>query len=193
MPNKGVDMLTHTRILRLNKAGLPLQWLSREEAATVLVKGLVVWSLGESAVTIRGGINRFGLRSILAIPTIIATDGDIKHTDHHVPAVCNRLLFRRDCNLCMYCGDKFPVELLTRDHIQPRSRGGSESWTNLVTACRRCNQRKGNSTPEEANMPLIAVPFKPNKMEYLALANRNILADQMSFLRSGFSKHMRWN
>ncbi len=186
-------MLTQTRILRLNKAGLPLQWLSREEAATLLVKGLIVWSLGESAVTIRGGINRLGLRSELHIPTIIATDGDIKHNDHHVPAVCNRLLFRRDCNLCMYCGDKFPVEMLTRDHILPHSRGGSENWTNLVTACRRCNQRKGNCTPEEANMPLLAVPFKPNKMEYLALANRNILADQMSFLRSGFSKNMRWN
>src|SRR5690606_11286532 len=88
-------LVQHTRILRLNKAGLPLQWLSREEAATLLVKGLVVWSLGENAVTIRGGTNRLGLRSELAIPAIIATDGDIKHNDHHVPAVCNRLLFRR--------------------------------------------------------------------------------------------------
>lgn len=186
-------MLAQTRILRLNKAGLPLQWLSREEAATLLVKGLVVWSLGDGTVTIRGGINRLGQRSELAIPTIIATEGHIQQLDHHVPAVCNRLLFRRDCHLCMYCGERFPVEMLTRDHIQPRSRGGSEFWTNLVTACRRCNQRKGNCTPEEASMPLLAVPFKPNRMEYLALANRNILADQMSFLRSGFSKHMRLN
>lgn len=186
-------MLMHPRILRLNKAGVPLQWLNREEAATLIVKDLVLWSLGDSAIVIRGGINRHGERSRLSIPTIIATFGDVHYNDHHVPSVCNRLLFRRDRNICMYCGEQFSVEKLTRDHIQPRSRGGQESWTNLVAACRRCNQRKGNRTPEEANMPLLAVPFKPNKMEYLALANRNILADQMSFLSSGFSKHMRLN
>ena len=66
-------MQMNTRILRLNKAGVPLQWLDREDAATLLVKGLVVWSLGDSSVTIRGGINCHGLRSILNIPTIIAT------------------------------------------------------------------------------------------------------------------------
>lgn len=179
------------RILRLNKAGLPLEWLTREEAATLLVKGLVLWSLGDADIRIRGGINRYGVRSELILPPIIATDGDIRHSDQHVPAVSNRLLFRRDCYLCMYCGDRCSPEQLTRDHILPRSRGGSEKWTNLVTACRRCNQRKGNQTPEEANMPLLAVPFKPNKMEYLALANHHILADQMSFLKTGFSRHMR--
>lgn len=184
-------MQMNTRILRLNKAGVPLQWLNREDAATLLVKGLVVWSLGDSTLTIRGGINRQGLRSVLNIPTIIATHGDVHYNDHHVPSVCNRLLFRRDSNTCMYCGEQCSQERLTRDHIIPRSRGGGESWTNLVAACRRCNQRKSNKTPEEAGMPLLAVPFKPNKMEYLALANRNILSDQMSFLSSGFSKHMR--
>ncbi len=183
-------MLTGTRVLRLNKAGVPLQWLSREEAATLVVKGQVLWSLGETNLTIRGGFNNRGLRSILNIPTIIATEGDVFHHDHHVPMVCNRLLFRRDRNICLYCGEQFSTDRLTRDHVQPRSRGGKEKWTNLVSACRRCNQRKGNRTPEEAKMPLLAVPFKPNKMEYLALANRNILADQMEFLRSGFSKHM---
>ena len=186
-------MLTHTRILRLNKAGVPLQWLSREEAATLVVKGQVLWSLGETHITIRGGVNCQGLRSTLDIPTIIATDGDVHYNDHHVPAVCNRLLFRRDRNICLYCGEQFSVEKLTRDHIVPRSRGGKESWTNQVAACRRCNQRKGNRTPEESSMPLLAIPFKPNKMEYLALANRNILAEQMEILSSGFSKHMRVN
>ncbi len=186
-------MLMYSRILRLNKAGVPLQWLNREEAATLIVKGQVLWSLGDAHFTIRGGFNRQGLRSILNIPTIIATDGDVHYNDHHVPAVCNRLLFRRDQNICLYCGEQFNVERLTRDHIIPRSRGGKECWTNLVAACRRCNQRKDNRTPEEAHMPLLAVPFKPNKMEYLALANRNILADQMEFLSSGFSKNMRLN
>ena len=183
---------THTRILRLNKAGVPLTWLTREEAVTLMVKDQVVWSLGERTVKIRGGYSSLGTQTVIDIPTIIATDGSSSHQNvHQVPTVSNRMLFRRDCNVCMYCGETFAYESLTRDHVIPRSRHGAESWTNLVTACRRCNQRKGNRTPEEAHMPLLAVPFKPNKMEYLALANHNILADQMEFLKAGFSKNMR--
>ncbi|MCG8673418.1 MAG: HNH endonuclease [Pseudomonadales bacterium] len=183
---------THTRILRLNKAGVPLTWLTREEAVTLMVKDQVVWSLGERTVRIRGGYSSLGTQTVIDIPTIIATDGSSSHQNfHQVPTVSNRMLFRRDCNICMYCGETFSYEDLTRDHVIPRSRDGGESWTNLVTSCRRCNQRKGNRTPEEAHMPLLAVPFKPNKMEYLALANHNILADQMEFLKAGFSKNMR--
>lgn len=185
-------MEAHSRILRLNKAGVPLTWLSREEAVTLMVKGQVVWSMGEKTIPIRGGFSATGLQTVIDIPTIIATDGTSFHQSiQQVPTVSNRLLFRRDRNLCLYCGETFAYEALTRDHVIPRSRDGSEKWTNLVTACRRCNQRKGNRTPEEANMPLLAVPFKPNKMEYLALANHNILADQMEFLKTGFSKNMR--
>lgn len=184
-------MEQQTRILRLNKSGIPLNWLTREEAVTLLVKEQVVWSIGDDALLMHGGFSATGEQTVISIPSIIATHGHPKHCANKVPAVCNRLLFRRDANICLYCGEHFPFEQLTRDHIQPRSRGGKERWTNLVTACRRCNQRKGNQTPEEACMPLLAVPFQPNKMEYLALANRNILADQMEFLRSGFSKNMR--
>ena len=67
------------------------------------------------------------------------------------------------------------------------SRGGRDRWSNVVTACRSCNTRKGNRTPEEARMPLLAVPYVPNWAEYLALSNRKILADQMEFLKSQFS------
>mgnify|MGYP000863786106 FL=1 len=184
-------MNLNLRVLRLSKAGIPLDWLSQEDAAVLLVKGQVIWTLGDSIATLRGGHNHAGRQSLLAIPSIIATEGQFRYDELHVPAVCNRLLFRRDGHMCMYCGHAFSGDGLTRDHIHPRSRGGSEQWTNLVSACRRCNQRKGNRTPEEAGMPLLAIPFKPNKMEYMALANRNILADQMTFLRTGFSEHMR--
>ncbi|MCG8315115.1 MAG: HNH endonuclease [Pseudomonadales bacterium] len=183
---------TYSRILRLNKAGVPLNWLTREEAVTLIVKGQVVWSLGDLTVPIHGGYSSEGTQTVIDIPTIIATDGSSFHQSiQQVPTVSNRMLFRRDRNICLYCGETFSYENLTRDHVIPRSRNGSEKWTNLVTACRRCNQRKGNRTPEEAHMPLLAIPFKPNKMEYLALANHNILADQMEFLKAGFSKNMR--
>lgn len=185
-------MKSHTRILRLNRAGIPMNWLTREEAVTLLVKNQVVWSMGATQVPIYGGFSDSGEQTIIEIPTIIATQGSSAHQNlQQVPTVSNRLLFRRDANICLYCGESFRSDQLTRDHVIPRSRSGSEEWTNLVSSCRRCNQRKGNRTPEEANMPLLAVPFRPNKMEYLALANHNILADQMEFLKAGFSKNMR--
>jgi 5-methylcytosine-specific restriction endonuclease McrA len=52
-------------------------------------------------------------------------------------------LFARDDRRCVYCGEIYPVEALTVDHVQPRSRGGDGSPGNLVTACAPCNTRKG--------------------------------------------------
>ena len=99
----------------------------------------------------------------------------------------NRELFLRDAHICMYCGAHPRDNKLTRDHVIPMSRGGRDRWSNVVTACRSCNTRKGNRSPEEAKMPLLAVPYVPNWAEYLALSNRKILADQMEFLKTQFS------
>lgn len=54
-------------------------------------------------------------------------------------------LFRRDGMRCVYCGNVFPAEQLTLDHVEPRVRGGDNSDGNLVTACRGCNTRKGGA------------------------------------------------
>jgi hypothetical protein len=73
----------------------------------------------------------------------------------------------------------------------PASRGGESVWENCVTACERCNHRKADRTPEEANMKLLAVPYTPNLAEYLILSNRRILADQMEFLQHFAAKKQR--
>ncbi len=184
--------MRHAKILRLNKAGTPIDWITREEAATLIVKGQVVWALGEHTFEIRGGYNRLGQQSVLMLPSILASDGSVKLSDF-VPPLVNSYLFRRDQYLCMYCGGEFNADNLSRDHIRPMSRRGTDSWTNVVTACKRCNHRKANRTPEEAGMQLIAVPFVPNRYEFFYLANKNILADQMDFLKSQFSENGRWS
>jgi len=78
----------------------------------------------------------------------------------------------RDQNQCQYCGNKFCIENLTIDHIIPRSKGGKNTWKNLVAACKKCNQKKGDKTPEQANMVLIRVPYKP-KTNILRNINKN--------------------
>lgn len=74
-------------------------------------------------------------------------------------------IYARDKFQCQYCGQRFDTEDLTFDHVLPRCRGGKTTWENIVTACGGsdgCNARKGNLTPQEAGMPLLAKPRKPN-------------------------------
>jgi hypothetical protein len=185
-------MSVSAKILRLNKAGHPVSWLTREETATLIVKEQVIWSMGDTVMEIRGGINRSGMRSILRLPSIIACDGKV-HLDHFDPPLENKFLFRRDKNLCLYCGGEFAYHELSRDHVKPLSRGGKDVWTNVVSSCRRCNNRKADRSPEESSMELLAVPFVPNQYEFLYLSNRNVLADQMEFLKVRFSSHISFS
>ncbi|GGZ28314.1 HNH endonuclease [Echinicola pacifica] len=80
-------------------------------------------------------------------------------------------LFRRDNNECQYCGSP---KQLTIDHVVPRSKGGPTTWTNLITACHRCNVQKGDKRPEEVGMLLSRKPFRPSLSYFLAdYAERN--------------------
>lgn len=74
-------------------------------------------------------------------------------------------LLRRDNHQCQYCGThKGP---LTVDHVLPRTRGGDDVWENLVCACVKCNNKKGNRTPDEADMPLMKRPRRPNFLFFM--------------------------
>ena len=69
-----------------------------------------------------------------------------------------RNIMRRDKFSCQYCAKKSD---LTIDHVLPKSRGGKDHWENLVTACEKCNVKKGSKTPQEAQMPLKRKPYRP--------------------------------
>lgn len=73
-------------------------------------------------------------------------------------------VFLRDGFRCQYCGEKGTLDTLTRDHVVPRCRGGQTSWENVVTACRGCNERKDDRTPEQARMPLLSKPQRPKTL-----------------------------
>lgn len=72
--------------------------------------------------------------------------------------VNRKRVIKRDGGKCCYCGKD---KNLTIDHLIPRSRGGTNTWTNLVTSCFRCNSNKGDKTPEEAGMKLLKKPYEP--------------------------------
>ena len=68
----------------------------------------------------------------------------------------------RDKWRCQYCGEKKNTKDLTYDHVIPRSKGGTTCWENILTSCQTCNLKKGNRTPQEANMKLLSKPKKPS-------------------------------
>lgn len=172
-------------VLTLDMHGVPHRWISWQHACYYYAKDQVAWSLGEFAFTAYGGLNRLtGERSCITASSIIAIKGKAMAMKAfgQVPPLNNRELFHRDRQICAYCGGMFSASRLTRDHIVPFSRGGRDIWMNVVTACRACNERKSDRTPEKAGMELIYLPYVPNRAEYLILTNRRILADQMEFL-----------
>ncbi|HBB30616.1 MAG TPA: HNH endonuclease [Cyanobacteria bacterium UBA9273] len=75
-----------------------------------------------------------------------------------VPPVNRREVLRRDKHACQYCGS---TKQLTLDHVIPRSKGGTHTWDNVITACEKCNSCKGDRTPEQAGMILRTKPKAP--------------------------------
>jgi 5-methylcytosine-specific restriction endonuclease McrA len=90
------------------------------------------------------------------------------------------LIMKRDGYKCLYCG---ATENLTLDHIMPQSRGGENSWENLVTCCGSCNVKKGNRTPEEAKMPLLKEVKRPYNKLHLTINTSNV-SDWKSYVYS---------
>ena len=93
-------------VLRLNKAGMPQEWVLPEEAARLYCQDKVLFELGATACTLHGGWNNAGIRSELTLSSIIACDGKVTDVSGKI-ALCNRYLFRRDDHLCLYCGQRF--------------------------------------------------------------------------------------
>ena len=180
-------------VLRTDVAGMPLEWIDYRDAVRLYHTEQVAYVCGSPIYRIRGGRNaKTGLRSVIVVSSIIATHGDTiaieRNRDRYTPPLNNRTLFKRDANLCLYCAQQFRTSELTRDHITPLSQGGRDVWTNVVTACRRCNNHKGGRTPEQVGVQLVAVPFTPTYAEYIYLKGRGVLADQMEYLLTHFPR-----
>ena len=170
-----------------------MEWLSWQEAVCLHARELVSWTYGEELMAVHGGYSRqTGEQTVVTLNSIIACKGKVFTKGRTQPPLTNKALFRRDQNMCLYCGNRFQEVQLSRDHVDPISRGGKDSWTNVVTACKRCNARKGSLLPNECKMNLLALPYCPNHAEYLALSHSGrILGDQMAFLRKQFSANSR--
>lgn len=159
-----------------------------------MASGAVAWVEGIGPLaTLRGGFNvARGRQSVIEVHPIIALHGASRvNLFDVVPAFSKGKLFRRDRMTCAYCGQRFPERDLQCEHIVPESRGGRWTWMNLVTACGVCNGRKADRTPEEARMPLVYLPYVPNRFEDFLLEGRHIRADVHEWLAARLPKGSR--
>jgi 5-methylcytosine-specific restriction endonuclease McrA len=150
------------RVLVLNATYEPLSVISVQRAIVLLLK--------EKAELIEATEERLhAARASLPVPLVIRLVYYVRipHQIHLSPT--RQTVMLRDHHTCQYCGGSPGRSNLTLDHILPRSRGGQTAWDNVVTACRPCNMRKGDRTPDEAGMTLRKLPARPHYVAFLLL------------------------
>ncbi len=101
----------------------------------------------------------------IKLPSVISLKDYV--TPARRPAFTRFNVFLRDRFVCQYCGERFPTEQLTFDHLVPRSRGGHTTWDNIVTACTDCNTLKGGKLGREISMPPRRRPARPTTWQLL--------------------------
>lgn len=144
-------------VLLLNNDFSPLSITTEVRGFNLVFKGraeIIEWDVDNPIITSIGEFKR---------PIVIRLTEYIKIPFRTIHLSRNNIL-KRDLFKCIYCGSK---NELTIDHVIPKSRGGNNSWENLVTCCYRCNKYKGQKTPEEVNFVMEHKPVKPNYNYYL--------------------------
>lgn len=161
--------MMQSKVLLLNRDGQPQDWIHQQDAIYYHSLDKVIYQIGRhDQFVFRGGTNRVsGCVSVLTTAPIIAIDGVSDDKSYKTPAISNRLLFERDGHRCGYCGRRFGSSQLTRDHIIPRSRGGRDSWENIVSCCKYHNNVKDDLTVYEAGLQLLIQPYTPTFAEVL--------------------------
>ena len=105
----------------------------------------------------------------ISLPAVVKLHRYVKHLPRKVK-FSRQNLYHRDNYTCQYCHQSHPAHQLTYDHVVPRSRGGETNWTNVVTACIRCNLKKGNKFLHQINFNLLREPREPSWLPVLSPA-----------------------
>lgn len=137
-----------SKVLVLNASYEPLNICSWRRAIVLILKGKAE-SIEHNGKVLHGS---------LALPTVIRLRSYVKIPYKEI-SLSRRNVLHRDNYTCQYCGER--RHDLTIDHIVPRSRGGIDSWDNVVAACLKCNVKKGDRTPREAGLALLTTPRRP--------------------------------
>jgi 5-methylcytosine-specific restriction endonuclease McrA len=138
------------RVLVLNSTFEPINVCTMRRAIVLILKGI-------ARAEERHETELHSARAKIPAPSVIRLT-EYVHIPFERKSLSRKNILLRDHYTCQYCGKVFNPSDLTLDHVIPKSRGGSSNWDNLVACCKRCNNRKGNATPEEVGMKLVKRP-----------------------------------
>lgn len=124
-------------------------------------KALILWFQDKVEILEYHSVFARSASAQFQVPSVLRLKSYIRHNRKARVRFCRENVYIRDGFVCQYCTRRFERKELTLDHVFPASKGGLKSWMNVVTACRSCNQRKANRTPEQARMPLLNRPEQP--------------------------------
>ncbi|WP_331050830.1 HNH endonuclease [Gemmatimonas sp.] len=171
--------------LALNASYEPLTMVPLRRALRLVIDGKAEIVEAETGVPVRSEKRAFPRPAVIRLTRFV-----------HVPRrfrrqVTNTFLFARDDYQCQYCGRRSNElktrESLTRDHLIPMSRGGTNEWSNVVTACSSCNTRKANRLPSEIGMIPMHVPTEPHFV-HLSWAVRRLTPIQAQYIRTFYGE-----
>ena len=116
----GAGIALSQQVLRTDASGMPLEWIDYREAVRLHCLGQVAYAFGSRLYALHGGVNaRSGRQTVIEVNSMMGTQGSSGNPGSlrgdYVPPLNNETLFRRDANLCMYCGGRFPSSALSRD------------------------------------------------------------------------------
>lgn len=146
------DVLT-SPVLVLNACFEPVRVSNVKDTLTLIFKGAASVIESHPTAVVRSAKDSWPAPSVVRLT-------EYRYIPRITRAVTKRALVLRDGSRCQYCLKEFPSSELTRDHVIPASRGGASVFTNLVCACKPCNNRKSDRTPEEAGMVLARRPIE---------------------------------
>ncbi|MCK5033461.1 MAG: HNH endonuclease [Calditrichia bacterium] len=133
-------------------------------------RAVILIYLGKAEVVEKLDIELRSITSTMPFPSVVRLIVYI-HKPRNKIILSRKNILKRDHHTCQYCGKTHLP--LTVDHIIPKQLGGKDSWTNLICACIRCNNKKGNRTPEQAEMKLLSKPKKPSHLFFIQFLIEN--------------------
>ena len=149
--------LLNSHVLALNQSFQPM-------SITNAKKAIILVFLGKAEIVEKNCEFVHSVNDKFPLPSIVRLTRYINVPRKRI-ILTRKNLIKRDNHQCQYCGMKRVP--LTIDHVIPKVRGGGDTWENLVSACVKCNNQKGNRTPEEAGLRLLKKPKKPNHIFFL--------------------------
>lgn len=161
------------RALLLNADFTPLHFLSDFDAITLFYKGRAEVVQGMDGRPSQWDETFSSPSTTIHVPATMRLKKRVNKR-WKAPRFRKRVLFNRDGWCCQFCSEPLHLDNVTIDHVMPSSRGGRTVWLNCVTACKPCNKRKADRTPEEAGMPLLNKPSIPTALHFWDATRSNV-------------------